>query len=252
MVASPLIREVTSMQIRLFALSVLAGLGACSSEPVRIVRDPALADAETFEVRGVESRSSHTPVTFGNFSTEQMDVGTTQTSTREATLWGWTSDMFQVLEGFKYQPYRFVLIDEDGEQWQIECRANTPITIFENEHDSWTHPTGDTLLGCAARDPRGFVSGLELAGNRREFAGYSDFADPPLEIVTLHELAGLDGRSIRVPGVLGYELRQEGSVLATMDLVDDHRLYFARTLPLELRPAVAATLVVLMFFNPAD
>jgi hypothetical protein len=103
-----------SMHIKLLSLSVLAGLAACSSEPVRIVRDPALADAETFEVRGVESRS---------------------------------------------------------------CR---------------------------------------------------------------------------IPGVLGYELRQEGSVLATMDLVDEHRLYFARTLPPELRPAVAATMVVLMFFNRAD
>jgi hypothetical protein len=68
----------------------------------------------------------------------------------------------------------------------------------------------------------------------------------------LHNLAGLDGRSIRIPGVVGYELRQEGRVIATMDLVDEHRLYFARTLPPELRPAVAATMVVSMFFNPAD
>jgi hypothetical protein len=241
-----------SMHIKLLSLSVLAGLAACSSEPVRIVRDPALADAETFEVRGVESRSWSTPVTFGNFSTEQMDVGTRQTSTRETTLWGWTSDLFQVREGFEYQPYRFVFIDEDGGQWQIECRANTPITIFENDTDSWTHPTGDTLLGCAARDSRGQARGLELSGNRREFTGFSGFAEPPLEIITLHDLAGLDGRSFRIPGVLGYELRQEGSVLATMDLVDEHRLYFARTLPPELRPAVAATMVVLMFFNRAD
>ncbi|MGH8237921.1 MAG: hypothetical protein ACREXP_12975, partial [Steroidobacteraceae bacterium] len=64
-----------------------------------------------------------------------------------------------------------------------------------------------------------------------------------------HNLAGRDGRSIRIPGVLGYELRYGGSVLATMDLVDGHRIDFARDMPPELRPAVAATLVVLMFFN---
>lgn len=241
-----------SMQIKLLALSALAGLAACSSEPVRIVRDPALADAETFEVRGVESPPWRMPVTFGGFSTEQMDIETRYTSTRETTLWGWTNDLFQVREGFEYQPYRFVFVDEDGAKWQIECRANTPITIFENDHDSWTQPTGDTVLGCAALDANGFASGLELSGNRREFTGYSGFADPPLEIVALHDLAGLDGRSFRIPGVLGYELRQEGSVLATMDLVDGHRLYFARSLSPQLRPAVAATMVVLMFFNRAD
>ena len=240
------------MQIKLLALSALAGLAACSSEPVRIVRDPALADAETFDVRGVESRAWSTPVTFGNFSTEQTDVGTRYTSTRETTLWGWTSDLFQVREGFEYQPYRFDFVDEDGARWQIECRANTPITIFENDSDSWTHPTGDTLLGCVALDSHGLARGLELSGNRREFTGRSGFADPPLEIVALHDLTGRDGRSIRMPFVLGYEVRQEGSVLAALDIVDEHRLYFARALPPELRPAVAATMVVLMFFNHAD
>ena len=240
------------MHIKLLSLSLLAGLTACSSEPVRIVRDPALADAETFEVRGVESRSGRTPVTFGNFSTEQMQVGITQTNTREIGLWGWTSELFQMSEGYKDQPYRFVFRDEQGAQWQIECRANTPITIVENDTAGWTRATGDTLLGCAARDSRGYARGLELAGDGRDFTGRSGFAEPLLEIVSLHDLAGLDGRSIRIPGVVGYELRQEGRVIATMDLVDEHRLYFARTLPPELRPAVAATMVVLMFFNPAD
>ena len=90
-----------SMQIKLLALSALAGLAACSSEPVRIVRDPALADAETFEVRGAESPPWRTPVTFGNFSTEQMDIETRYTSARETTLWGWTNDLFQVREGVR-------------------------------------------------------------------------------------------------------------------------------------------------------
>ena len=129
---------------------------------------------------------------------------------------------------------------------------DTPITVIENETSAWSHATGDTLLGCAARDSRGQARGLELAGNGRDYTGLSGFAEPPLEIGTLHHLAGRDGRSIRIPGVMGYELRHQGSVLATMDLVDDHRIYFARDMPPELRPAVAATLVVLMFFSPAD
>jgi hypothetical protein len=151
-----------SMHIKLLALSLLAGLTACSSEPVRIVRDPALADAETFEVRGVESRSGRTPVTFGNFSTEQMQVGITQRNTREIGLWGWTSELFQMSEGYKDQPYRFVFLDEQGAQWQIECRANTPITIVENDTAGWTRSTGDTLLGCAARDPGATRAGSSL------------------------------------------------------------------------------------------
>lgn len=238
-----------SMHVRLLALTATAALSACSSEPVRIVVDPALADAETFEVSGADSRWWRTPVTFGAFSTRQMRVGMTHTRTQEQSFWGWTSEQFRVSEGVVEQPYRFVLSDEQGGEWRIECRANTPIRVFENDKRRYTRATGDTQLGCAARDPRGRVHGLEVSGNGRDYLGRSGFAEPPLAIVTLHNLAGRDGRAIHIPAVLGYELRQEGKVIAAMDNVDSHRIYFARTMPPELRPAAAATFVVLMFFG---
>jgi hypothetical protein len=221
--------------------SVFMLLAACStSGPLHIVVDPSLADGEIYEVSGKSNRHWGQPLTFGDFATKKTRVGET---------WMWSTGFFDVGAGVRQQPYRFLFLDEAGGEWQVECRAKTPILRHADDHGSWEVPLGETRLGCALRDPAGLVHPLALHGTGLDFAGTSGFGEDGIEIRSLHGIPDRDGREHRFPGVLGYELRQGDRVLGSVDLLGKGRVYLAHDLSAELRAPVAATATVLMFFG---
>ena len=216
-------------------------LGACSSSgPLHVVVDPTLESADVYEVSGLTNRYWGKPVSFGGFSTRKTRVGET---------WAWTAGLFDVGVGKRTQPYRFTFVGERGEEWKVECRARTPILRHVGKHHELELALGETQLGCALQDPSGErVHALSLAGNGLDFRGETDCAGAPIEIRALHELPDRGGRPRRIPGVLGYELRQDGRVLAGVDLLGKGRVYLSREVPPELRTPVAMTATVLMLF----
>jgi hypothetical protein len=231
--------------LRCFGLAaLLIGLSACSSSgPLHVIVDPTLAAGEVYEVKGMTNRYWGKPLTFGGFATKKTRVGEN---------WSWTTGLFDVSGGMRTQPYRFVFVDEQGGEWKVECRARTPILRHADDRGSWEMPLGETRLGCAMHDPTDErVHALALSGNGFDFRGETDFGGEPIEIRGLNQIPDRDGRPRRLPGVLGYELRQEGRAIASVDLLGNGRVYLAPDLPPELRGPVAMTATVLMFFGEA-
>jgi hypothetical protein len=219
--------------------SVVTGLDDDSVRAGTVV-DPTLAAGEVYAVSGMTNRYWGQPLTFGGFATKKTRVGET---------WSWTTGFFGLGGGVRTQPYRLVFVGEQGEEWKVECRARTPILRHANDRGSWEVPLGETRLGCAMRDGEERVHALALAGTGFDFDGEAYFGDEPIEIRGLHQIPGRDGRPRRIPGVLGYELRQEGRVLGSVDLLGKGRVYLARDLPQDLRGPMAMTATVLMFFG---
>ena len=220
----------------------LAFLGACrSSGPLQVDVDPAHANPDVYEVKGLTNRYWGKPVSFGGFSTRKTRVGET---------WAWTDGVFDLGAGKRTRPYRFTFVGEQGQEWKVECRAKTPILRHASDHGEWELPLGETRLGCAMQDPTGTrVHALTLAG-MGEFRGTTDFGGAPIEIRSLHTIAGADDhRPLTLPGAIGYELRQEGRVLAGVDVLGKGRVYLSREVPPELRTQVAMIATVLLLFH---
>jgi hypothetical protein len=220
---------------------VSLSLAAChSSGPLHVVVDPTLQAGDVYEVSGLVNRHWGKPVSFGGFATRETRAGET---------WAWSAGSFDLGVGKRHQPYRFVFVGEEGAQWQVECRAKTPILRHAGKHSEWELPIGETELGCAMRDENEVVHALSVNGNGADFAGVTDFGDEPFEIQALHELPRRDGRSVHIPGVLGWELRQEGRVLASVDLLGAGRVYLSREATAEQRDRLAMTATALMLFG---
>jgi hypothetical protein len=222
--------------------AALVFLGACrTTGPLHVDVDPALATADVYEVKGLTNRHWGKPVSFGGFSTRKTRVGET---------WAWTSGTFGVGVGKRTRPYRFIFVGERGEEWKVECRAKTPILRHVDDRGEWEVPLGETQLGCAMQDPTGArVHALTLAGIG-DFRGSTDFGGAPIEIRSLDTIAAAEGhRALTLPGAIGYELRQDGRVIAGVDVLDKGRVYLARDLAPELRTPVAMTATVLLLFH---
>ena len=222
------------------ALAALA-LGAChSSGPLHVVVDPTLAGGDVYEVSGLTNRYWGKPVEFGAFQTRKTRVGET---------WAWSAGSFDVGVGKRHQPYRFVFVGERGAEWLVECRAKTPIVRHVGKSSEWELPLGETQLGCAMRGTDEVVHVLSVNGNGFDFTGITDFGGEPITIRALHEVPDRDGRPRRIPGVLGWELRQEGRVLAGVDLLGPGRVYLSRTVAPEQRDQLAMATTALMLFG---
>lgn len=238
---------------KLLGLAVLGsavGFAGCSTTaPLHVIVDPSLATAEVYEVDGLTHRSWGKPLKFGSFHTEKTHVGET---------WKWTTGIFSVEtggekagveRGTRGEPYRFVFVGEKGEEWQVDCRAKTPILGWRTSHEVGSVAIGETRLGCAMRDPAGAVHSLAIHGTGMDFRGETRFGDAVIDIRALHDVPDRDGKPFSIPGSLGYELRQGEHVIASVDLLGKGRVYLARELPAELRTPVAMTATVLLFFR---
>lgn len=228
-------------KVTLAAIAVLT-LTACSSAPPpKAVIDPGLAGADVFAVDGLKNRYWGKPLTFGSYRTEKTRVGES---------WSWSAGFFGREIGAKTDPYRFEFVDDTGERYQVECRSRTPMLRRSTRHGEWSFPIGETQLGCAIKDPAGDVGSLALRGYEGDYSGETGFAHAEdFEIAALHEFAGKDGRTFALPVAVGYELRQHGKVVASVDTFGKGEVYLARELDPRQRTAAAITLTVLMFFD---
>jgi hypothetical protein len=216
-------------------------VAACrSSAPLHVVVDPTVAAGDVYEVQGMRNRHWGQALTFGGFATQRTRVGET---------WSWTGGLFDLGGGVRTQPYRFVFVDEAGDEWQVECRAKTPILRHSDDHGSWEVPLGETRLGCAMRDSQQRVHQLAVRGTGFDFSGEFDSGAEAIEIRSLHTIPDRDGNPRRFPGVLGYELRRGDRVLSSVDLLGKGRVYLAREAPADLRGRLAMIATVLMFFG---
>lgn len=237
---------------KLLGLAVLGsalGFAGCNTAPLHVIVDPSLSTAEVYEVDGLTNRTWGKPIKFGPFRTEKTRVGES---------WTWTADSYSVETGgkklgvdvgTKNKPYRFIFVSEHGEEWHVDCRSETPVLGWQAHHVEGSVVTGETRLGCAMRDPAGKVYPLALHGRGPDFRGETQFGDTVIEISALHDIPDKNGHPFSIPGSLGYELRLDQDVLASVDLLGKGRVYLAHELPADLRTHVAMTATVLMFFH---
>lgn len=237
---------------KLLSLAVLGSAlcyTGCNTTPLHVIVDPSLSTAEVYDVDGLNNRYWGKPIKFGPFRTEKTRVGES---------WKWTSGAYSAQTGSKKvsvdlgtenKPYRFIFVGEKGEQWQVDCRAATPVVGWQTNHSEGSVVTGETRLGCAMRDPAGAIHPLALHGRGPDFRGETRFGDAVIGIRALHEVPDRNGKPFSIPGSLGYELRQGEHVIASVDLLGKGRVYLAHELPADLRTPVAMAATVLLFFH---
>lgn len=228
-------------QLAIASIAILA-LSACTmAPPPKTVIDPSLAGADVFAVDGLTNRYWGKPLTFGPYRTEKTRVGES---------WSWSSGLFGRGIGAKHDPYRFEFLDAAGDRYKVECRSRTPMLRRSTRHGAWSFPIGETQLGCAIQNPAGDVASLALRGYDGDYSGETGFAAiEDFEIAALHQFAGANGRTFALPVAIGYELRQGGKVVASVDTFGKGEVYLARELDPQQRTAAAITLTVLMFFD---
>ena len=229
---------------RVLTLSATLLLAACSaSPPPRLVVDPTLAAGDAYAVSGLTHRYWGKPLRFGSFATRETRVGES---------WSWTAGLFDTSAGVRTEPYRFVFVGERGDEWQVDCRARTPVLRHAHaDGGSTSFDLGPTRLGCGMHGGEGPVHTVALAGTGLEFDGTADFGDQRLAIRGLHDLADATGRPRRIPAVLGYELTAGDRVVGSVDILGDGKVYLAPGLEPALRDRVAMTATVLLFFGEA-
>ncbi len=226
----------------ILAAAAAATFSACSSAPPpQLVIHADMNDAAVFEVDGLKNRYWGKRLTFGPYHTEKTRVGET---------WSWSVGLFGPQFGAHNQPYRFEFVDDAGDRYQVECRAKTPILRRSTKNSEWTFPLGETKLSCAIKDPAGNVASLALHGMAGDYSGETGFAEiEDFQIAALRSFSSAKGRTFSLPTALGYELRQGGKVVATVDTFGQPLVYLARQLEPRQRTAAAITLTVLMFFE---
>lgn len=226
-------------------LALLAGgllLAACSAGPAPVlVVDPALAAGDVYAVSGLTNRYWGKPLRFGSFATRD---------TRAGESWSWSAGLFDTAAGVRTEPYRFVFVGEGGAEWQVECRARTPILRHSDARRTAEFDLAPTRLGCGMRTADA-VRSLALVGTGLEFDGGADFGSEELTIRGLHELTDREGRPRRIPAVVGYEVRSGDRVVGSVDILGDGRVYLASGLTPEQRDHVAVTAAVLLLFGEA-
>ncbi|HEV7669215.1 MAG TPA: hypothetical protein VGS22_11860 [Thermoanaerobaculia bacterium] len=224
-----------------FGLAVL-GASAGSAAPIYIVVDPSLSNAEVYDITG--NYTWRKPLRFGPFSTR----GGFSSSRDEQVNWGWGDSYFEVSGRTEKTRKRYVFVGDQGEEWKVECRSNTPVLHKETLKASWTIPVGQTQIACAMRNAAGEVHVLALATPALDIRGVVEFGGDPIEISSLHEILDKKGTPRRLPLPLGFELRQGDHVVGSVD-PGGRRVYLAQNLAPELRTQVALTSTVLLFFG---
>ncbi len=220
----------------------LLGASVGGATSIRIAVDPSLSNAEVYEVTGTPSWKK--PLRFGPFSTR----GGFSTSRDENLNWGWGNGYFEVSSRTERTRKRFVFVGDQGEEWKVECRSNTPVLQKDTAHASWSIPIGQTQVGCAMKNAAGDVHVLALATPALDIRGTVEFGGDPIEISSLHEILDKTGKPRRLPLPLGFELRQKGQVVGSVDLAG-RRVYLAAGLGSDQRTEAALVSTVLLFFG---
>jgi hypothetical protein len=222
-------------RLSIFALLAAFAFGGCVTARIPVPR--TLLEAHRFPVEGRNGWRLNEDFRFGPFEISDVRRSWTRGSDLEV----------QVYEGSKrVQQYRFELVDEDDEQWDVSCGAflrmrAADFEVLEVEFENRAE------LDCTiapAEDPDDAWT-LSLRGeSETSFEGTLSDGDEDLHVMGINELEN----ALSSGSITGYEIHDEGAV-AAVEVINDGTVWLDSASTDERRAVLAATVASLLLYE---
>lgn len=228
----------------LLAMSLLTGC-----ELIRMRVDPSLAEVPALKVEGNQWRTSKTPIRFGPWHTTEMKVSAEKTHLR-----GVSADKAFDEQQESEQTYHFVLATASG-MITTDCVA---IARFNN-FGRGEHAT-EVDLAQLHKQPK-FRCRYSGAGEGTltltEEIKLGDPMSGDLEFGadrwTVRSTNATENKLIAPPGgIMGYEIRREGRVVAGVEVINDGRVWISPASSQLDQDRLAAAITALLIYREIE
>ncbi|WP_192822927.1 hypothetical protein [Rufibacter sp. LB8] len=170
---------------------------------------------------------------------------------------GWTSradsppdQIIQVNEA--YQKYRFSLLDTASQKtWLVQAAAIQDATKAQAAGWSVELSKQQEFLKVAFTSPESGTWTLALADpghylQRKDFVGKFSNGKQEIDVAPVYKF---DGKSIPSSEPLGYEFSKEGAVLASVQTVNNGKVWLNKALAPDLQMALASSCAALLLYQ---
>ncbi len=214
---------------------VLAAATACQTAQIQLA--PDLASVAPMAVEGANPRRWNAPIRFGTWATTEV---------REGFTWDFGYRLLGIDVAFAFQPYRLA-ISSGNRTVQAECI--TRAAALSRKGLSVDPSFGRIpALACGLRSEGEGTLRLNATSMNRE-EGEIAFGPSVWQIRSVHEFAG---SSIESGDPIGYEIRSDGRVIATIETINRGRVWIAPGLREEEQARVAAVATAVLLYKPAS
>jgi hypothetical protein len=228
----------------LLAMSLLTGC-----ELIRMRVDPSLADVPALKVEGNQWRRPTTPIRFGQWHTTEMNVGSQQTRVR-----GVSTDKAFGEQQESEQLYHFVLATASG-MITADCVAIGRFNTFgRGEHAI------EVDLAQRARQPKfqcrysgAGVGTLTLTEEIKLGDPMSGDLEFGVDRWQVSSTSATENKLIAPPGgIMGYEMRRNGRVVAAVEVINDGRVWISPASSQLDQDRCAAAITALLLYRELD
>ncbi|HEU4522610.1 MAG TPA: hypothetical protein VFT12_11445 [Thermoanaerobaculia bacterium] len=219
--------------VSLIACAVSLAL-SCTTARMRV--DPALADVTALDVSGANPRTWNTPIRFGPWATSVA---------REGGTWGFGYRLLGIDAGFAFQPYRLV-VSNGPSSVQAECVTRAAVL---SRNDLSVDPSFGRIpaLACGFRGAGDGTLRLRTTATNAE-EGEIEFG---AERWTIRSVRDFEGSAIPSGDPLGYEIRDDGRVVAAIETINRGRVWIDPSVDAEDAARLAAVATALLLYEPA-
>jgi hypothetical protein len=229
-----------------FCLAILPLLSAC--QVARMQVDPALADVQPLAVDRALWRRPGDPLSFGTWHATHIDYGWGEFRSRQTpiTLGGKTTI---ALESFQ-RPYRIDVETGSGVIW-TECLTRATSVSYKDVSLDNGALQGIAPLHCwyagATQADQGEMELLEMPTLAGSEAGNIEFGATRWHVQSVNRIEGGRGPA----GIVGYEIRREGKVIAAVEIMNHGRVWMLPALtPTEQDRVAAVAMALLLYESP--
>jgi hypothetical protein len=219
------------------ALGLMAVLALPGCSMARMPLPDGLADSERMAVSGRQGLRLREMLSFGPYEARQVSRSSTRGRDRgDATAT--SSD--------RRQSYRFVLREAGHDHWHVACHASVARLRIDAVLVD-VHATDESALYCNLESVERATTAwtLELRERREKpLSGHLTLDAQRLEVVGTNALE----RSLPMGATSGYEIREGGSAVAAVEVINNGAVWLLEDLDPERRrllSAVAAALLLL-------
>lgn len=224
------------MSVRnVFILMFCVAVAGCQVAQMKV--SPALADVAPFSVRGANPRVWNTDVAFGPWHTSQV---------REGLTWSFGYRLLGIEARYAQQPYQLVVATGNA-RLQAECITRA-LSLSRNDLSV------DPALGRLPALSCGFTGADEGTLRLNTTAANAEQGEVVFgsDRWSVRSVDTFQGSPIRNTEPIGYELSDDGSVVAAVETINSGRVWISPALSPQQQSRVAMLAAVLLLYDPAQ
>jgi hypothetical protein len=216
-------------------LTALLWGGAAACAPAQMEIPASLAGASGLAVEGRQGLRITERLRFGTY--EAVAIERSWTGGRDVRILGYERER-------RDQRFAFTLAVGGDEVWDVDCKATLRTRGFETRGVE-IDPEDRSSLDCRMRgsdDPDARFRMLVEEENERPMKGTLANDDRRIDVLGTNRI---QGGVVPVASASGYELREDGTTLAAVEVINDGRVWIGTPRDQALLAAAAASLLLL-------